>query len=115
MHTQSSQSSPLHGVMPYTGPPISLDYVNEQILSNATYGMDDVDKNTTAAETPLATGNSTRSLTMEAESKSFGGQLEEENYKCQALNKLDNDKESCADQKESQTKQDPNRKPQKLV
>ena len=105
MHTQSSQSSPLHGVLLYGGPHTSLDYVNEQILSNVTYGMDEDNENTTTADTTLVTGNSTRSPTLEAESKSFGGQLEEENYKCRALNKLDKDMEDCANQNGSQKKQ----------
>ena len=67
--------------------------------------MDDVNENTTTADTTLVTGNSMRSLTLEAQSKSFGGQLEEENYKCRALNKLDNAKEDCADQNGSRKKQ----------
>jgi hypothetical protein len=102
LHTQASQSNPIHGVRLYERPHTTSDYVNGQILSGVTHDTkEDIRNNTN-----LATGNSTRSLAMEARSESFAGQLEEENYKCQALNKLDNAKESCADQKESQTKQD---------
>ena len=100
--------------MSYAGPPISSDYVNGKLTSE-TYTMDEEDKNTTTVETPSATGNSMRSLTLEAQNKSFGGQLEEENYKCRALNKLDNAKEDCADQNGSQKKQKDYYRMQKLV
>ena len=101
LHTQVSQSGPLHGIFLYERPHTSSDYVNGKILSGVTHDTkEDIRNNTN-----LATGNSTRSLAMEARSESFGGQLEEENYKSRALNKLDNAKEECADQSGSQTKQ----------
>ena len=68
------------------------------LAKQETYDTDEEDENTTTGETPLATCKT-------LESESFGGQLEEENYKCRALNKLDKDTEHCADQNGSQKKQ----------
>ena len=105
MPAQSSQSSPLHEDLFYGRLSTSSDYINGRLLSKETYDTDEEDENTTTGETPLATCKTLESLTMEAESESFGGELEEENYKCRALNKLDKDTEHCADQNRSQKKQ----------
>ena len=72
--------------------------MNEQLLSIVTFDTDDGNEITITGEAPLATGKTLGS-------ESFGGQLEEENYKCRALNKLDKDTELCADQNGSQKKQ----------
>ena len=102
---QSSQSSPLYKDLFYGGPWTSSVYTKGQLLSKETRDTEEEDDNTTTTETPLAVNKEMESSTMEAESESFGGELEEENTKRRALNKPDDGTEDCTDQNGSKKKQ----------
>ena len=95
MPAQSSQSSPLYKDLFYGGPWTSSVYTKGQLLSKETRDTEEEDDNTTTTETPLAVNKEMESSTMEAESESFGGELEEENTK----------RWDCTDQNGSKKKQ----------
>ena len=105
MPAQSSQSSPLYKDLFYGGPWTSSVYTKGQLLSKETRDTEEEDDNTTTTETPLAVNKEMESSTMEAESESFGGELEEENTKRRALNKPDDGTKDCTDQNGSKKKQ----------